>query len=265
MAIVIKEEYNLAHWLSSLSRETGVLRIVMIVEAVAALLLLIAGFGLLVLHGSKTLVIIAGVGIFFAAGHWVKLYENYKTTRNVSAGRIGELHISDKFENGLDDNHYIINDIDLRFGRIKSQIDHMIIGPKGIFVIETKSWAGHLRGNETDNTWKQAKYDKQGKEVEIDLKNPIVQNKRHLETVELLLQASGIDWPDVFSVIILTRRDTEFDIDSITPVLRPDDAVEYAARMQPSRVYTGKEIAEAVETFMPGCRIDRHYKGVEEH
>jgi hypothetical protein len=265
LAIVIKEEHNLATWLSSLSRETGVLRIVMIVEAAVALLLLITGIVLLVLHGSKTILIIAGVAVFFAAGHWMKLYENYKTTRNVSAGRRGELHISDKFEKGLDDDHYIINDIDLRFGRIKSQIDHMIIGPKGIFVIETKSWAGHLCGNETDNTWKQTKFDKQGKEIKIDLKNPIVQNKQHMETVELLLQAAGIEWPDVFSVVILTRRDTEFDIDSVTPVLRPDDAVEYAARLQPSRVYSGKEIADTVEAFMPGCRIDRHYKGVEEH
>jgi len=264
MAIVIKEEHNLTNWLSSLTRETGVLRVVMFVEVAVAVLLLIAGIIMLLMQGNKAPLIFAGVVIFFAAGHWFKLYENYKTARNVNAGRRGEIHISDAFERGLDDNHYVINDIDLRFGRIKSQIDHLVIGPRGIFVIETKSWAGHLSGNETDYTWVQTKFDKKGKQVRIELKSPIIQNLRHVNTAKSLLQASGIDWPDIFSVIVLTRRSTEFDVDSVTPVLRPIDAVDYAARMQPSRLYSGSEIANVVEVFMPGCRIDKHHKGVEE-
>jgi hypothetical protein len=264
MAIVIKEEHNLSNWLASLTRETGVLRIVMIVEVALAVLLLGAGIIILLLNGSKAVLILAGVFVFLAAGHWMKLFENYKTSRNVNAGRKGEIRISDAFEKGLDDNHYIINDIDLRFGRIKAQIDHLILGPRGIFVIETKSWAGHLSGNETDYTWVQTKIDKKGKEVRIELKSPIIQNLRHVTTAESLLRASGIDWPDVYSVIVLTRRSTEFDIDSVTPVLRPADAVDYAARMQPSRIYTGSDIADAVEVFMPGCRIDQYHKGVEE-
>jgi hypothetical protein len=264
MAIVIKEEHNLTNWLSSLTRETGVLRIVMFVEVAVALLLLIAGIIILFMRGSKAVLIFAAVAIFLAASHWVKLFENYKTARNVNAGRKGEIRISDAFERGLDDNNYLINDVDLRFGRIKSQIDHMIVGPRGIFVVETKSWAGHLAGNETDYTWIQTKFDKKGKQVRLELKSPILQNLRHLKTAESLLKASNIDWPDIFSVIVLTRRNTEFDVDSVTPVLRPADAVDFAARMQPSRIYTGTEIANAVEVFMPGCRIDKHYKGVEE-
>ncbi len=252
MAHILKEEHNLGNWLSSVSRETHVLKSVMMIEAVLAPLLLIAGIVLFFLTGGKGVLIAGGIALFLAAGHWMKLYENYRTARNVRSGREGEMLIANAFRDGLDDSWYIINDIDLRFGRMKSQIDHIIIGPNGLFVLETKSWAGHLTGTEKDPTWRQRKTGRNGKIIDHDLKSPILQNLRHCETVSALIQAARLDWPDIYSVIVLTRNDTHADITAVTPVVHPAGAVEYVAAKKPTRTYGLHEIAAAIAVLLPG-------------
>lgn len=44
----------------------------------------------------------------------------------------------------LSDDFYIINDISINF-KIEVQIDHVVVGPTGIFAIETKSMGGNLK------------------------------------------------------------------------------------------------------------------------
>lgn len=68
-------------------------------------------------------------------------------------GAIGEQKVVKTLEN-LSDDYYLINDFNVAFSPaiyhkqeneyIKSvQIDHILIGPSGIFIIETKNWSDH--------------------------------------------------------------------------------------------------------------------------
>ena len=66
-------------------------------------------------------------------------------------GAVGELQAV-KALSSLDDSYYIINDLQLKFNppiydkrnndRIYSiQVDHVVVGPTGVFIIETKNWS----------------------------------------------------------------------------------------------------------------------------
>jgi len=62
--------------------------------------------------------------------------------RNVRKGRLGERLVVDLLR-GLPDDYWLVNDITL--GLAHGNIDHVLIGPCGVVVIETKRLAGTIR------------------------------------------------------------------------------------------------------------------------
>lgn len=87
-----------------------------------------------------------------------------------------------------------------------SQIDHVLLTPNGIFVIETKNYAGKLVGSKSDKHWDVNK--------KYKIMNPFRQNYGHVQTIKRVLQLSGDN--SIFSVISFTRR----AVFSIDPELR---------------------------------------------
>jgi hypothetical protein len=64
-----------------------------------------------------------------------------------------------------------------------TQIDHLIVSPYGLFVIETKMMNGWIFGSEQDSQWTQKFYKKS-----FRFQNPLRQNHRHLCCLEECLQ-----------------------------------------------------------------------------
>ena len=62
--------------------------------------------------------------------------------RNVRKGRLGERLVVDLLS-GLPDDYWLVNDVTL--GLARGNIDHVLIGPCGVVVIETKRLAGTIR------------------------------------------------------------------------------------------------------------------------
>src|SRR2546427_9915187 len=62
--------------------------------------------------------------------------------RNVRTGRLGERLVTDLL-GGLPDDYWLVNDVTL--GLAHGSIDHVLIGPCGVGVIETKRFAGNIR------------------------------------------------------------------------------------------------------------------------
>lgn len=61
---------------------------------------------------------------------------------SVRKGRLGERLVIDLLKR-LPDDYWLINDVTLEGGR--GNIDHVLVGPCGVVVIETKRLAGHIR------------------------------------------------------------------------------------------------------------------------
>ena len=92
-----------------------------------------------------------------------------------SRGDKGEAKVIELL-NQIKDYKYIINNFTLINPKNKSthQIDHILIHPHGIFVIETKNYYGTIIGSNNGELWHK---NINGKDIVIA--NPIAQNKSH--------------------------------------------------------------------------------------
>ena len=102
----------------------------------------------------------------------------------LSPGKIGELRVS-RIISRLPDEYNVFNDVYLMVNGHSSQIDHVIISPYGIFVIETKNYSGTIYGSENAENWTQ--YLNRNRYA---FRNPIKQNKSHVWAVKNTLHIS---------------------------------------------------------------------------
>lgn len=101
-------------------------------------------------------------------------------------------------EEGILINDYLIDD---EYGK-SHQIDHILLSPKGIFVIETKNYSGRIYGSENSKEWTQSL--KFGR-VKNKIYNPIKQNKTHVFMIKKVL---GSDYY-VDSLVIFVQGNIE--------------------------------------------------------
>jgi F420-0:gamma-glutamyl ligase-like protein len=78
-----------------------------------------------------------------------------------------------------------------------SQIDHVIVFPGGLAVIETKNWSGQIYGQGNGKQWtvirRRRKYLRE---------NPIMQNREHIVTLRHVLG----DSVPMYNIIVFNRR-----------------------------------------------------------
>jgi restriction system protein len=79
-------------------------------------------------------------------------------------------------------NFHLLNNVTISFQDGTTQIDHILISTKGIFVIETKHYSGWIFGSEKSNQWTQVIY-----RIKNRFQNPIHQNYRHVKAIQQLL------------------------------------------------------------------------------
>jgi len=78
----------------------------------------------------------------------VPLAAFYYYTRNYrvyNAGWAGEKQVTGLLSSKLSDDYLLLNDLYLRTGG--GDIDHVVLGPNGVFVLETKNWSGDIACN----------------------------------------------------------------------------------------------------------------------
>ena len=125
------------------------------------------------------LLIMTGIGFaggFFAA----KKYQDKKY-----AVHIGEQIVNDVLQVSLSDDDYALLSnvtlpiVDLDGNKGTSQVDHILISTRGVFVIETKHYRGSIVGTEDSYEWFQyTQFDK------YTFQNPIRQNRSHIFAIE---------------------------------------------------------------------------------
>lgn len=128
---------------------------------------------------------------------WLSVYLNSSTMR----GKLGEGKVRRVIGSTVAKKQYVINDLILAHGEMTSQIDHVVINSRGIFVIETKNYSGRIYGTESQREWTQVlAYGK----VKNKLYNPLKQNATHIYNVKRLVG----NLP-VHSLIVFVQNNTE--------------------------------------------------------
>ena len=101
----------------------------------------------------------------------------------------GENKVKKKLGNSISNQKYVLNDIIIKEGENTSQIDHVVINKFGIFVIETKNYAGQIYGNDYDQEWTQVlQYGK----VKNKFYSPVKQNLTHINRIKSIVNMDNV-------------------------------------------------------------------------
>lgn len=139
-----------------------------------------------------------GIGLFV---FWIakELFEPLSDSiRNFRYGKKGEEEVSGILKDTLDDNYVYIENYTIPNTRI-GDIDGLLIGPKGVIIIEVKSYAGVFRISGED-MFRKLKRDI----YKLYRKSPFKQVIRQRKYLTKFLKEKGID-VQVIAIVVLVR------------------------------------------------------------
>lgn len=138
--------------------------------------------------------------------------KNKEKAKILFAGLEGEKK-SSKLLKKLPNPYYVIPGPRIQVDGQESEMDHIIIGPNGIFVMETKNYNGRIVGSEKDNNLTQYKVGRGGGRYTKTFYNPIKQVNTHVYRLSKLLKKYGYgQW--VQGMVLFTNLKAEVNIKS---------------------------------------------------
>ena len=99
-------------------------------------------------------------------------------------GKYSEKLVNNKIQE-LPEEYVVFNDLLFESNGYSTQIDHIVVSPYGVFVIETKGYKGWILGRENGEYWTQTIY-----KSKHQFYNPIKQNAGHVRFLHHLLKCS---------------------------------------------------------------------------
>ncbi|SFM15032.1 nuclease-related domain-containing protein [Salibacterium qingdaonense] len=133
-------------------------------------------------------------------------------------GELGEFKINIQLDQLPKDYKYL-SDIMIENPKSRtgwSQIDHIVITPYGLIIMETKNYAGEIKGGKQDKHW--------NVNNKFHMMNPFFQNYGHLEAVKSSLDITKDK--KLFSIVSFTRRCT-FKVDPELRDMKADQFIVY--------------------------------------
>lgn len=214
-------------------------------EEIISILLFILGSIIGVLMNIFLGLIIITIAIIHNAG-FLRSFSNY------GSGLEGEKLVTETLSD-LDDKYYLINDVKLSDSY--GNIDHIVLGPNGIFVIETKNYSGELICNGDEWTrhygggltisargrpyWKD--------DIHYDLGSPSKQVKRNSVKLKQFIDSSQIFktplnmW--IEGIIVFTNPSVDLQLTNNTvPVLKIDELCNYIKNKKSKITFSTQEL-----------------------
>ncbi len=126
-------------------------------------------------------------------------------------GRIGESEVKSIIGKTIENEKYVINDLIIENEGKTSQIDHIVINPRGVFVIETKNYSGTIYGSENQQEWTQVlAYGK----VKNKIYNPVKQNATHVYHIRKIIGNLPI-----YPLVVFTQNNTyNINVKTVIPL-----------------------------------------------
>ena len=98
--------------------------------------------------------------------------ESVFTTESKRFGNRGEKMAGSFLEKYLPDDYKIIQNKTITYGKLTREIDNIIVGKTGVFIVEVKNMKGEITGDYEDKKWKKIKTDDYSIEHEKEIDNP---------------------------------------------------------------------------------------------
>ena len=179
--------------------------------------------------------ILEEAGLLISIAPLIGFYFYLRKYRIYSGGWAGEKQVVNLLTSKINDDYYLLNDLYLRNGG--GDIDHIVLGPNGVFVLETKNWSGSISCNGDD--WQRG-----GKRNFSG--SPSRQVKRNAAKIKQIidnnsnLRMLGI-W--VEGIVVFTNRHASLHVNSPTvPILTLSQLPSHILGYRNSRSLSGEQI-----------------------
>ncbi len=136
---------------------------------------------------------ISAAAIMLCAFAYIILGRKYNILLSGLKGEKSLIKTARHFKHSYD----IFLNLPIRYKRNRSEIDMIMVGERGVVIVEVKNHSGVISGSDGDDTWCQSKHYRDGKNTEAEMKNPVKQVSRQRDILKNILRSQGIDvWID---------------------------------------------------------------------
>ncbi len=132
--------------------------------------------------------------------------------------------------------YYIFDDVTLSYNNGTSQIDHIVVSPFGIFVLETKNMKGVIDGNQYKKTWIQFLF-----KSKKSFLNPIHQNETHIRALKRLLK---LEYEFFYNLVVFVDN-IKFKFQQPHGVYFLHEMIEFI-RSQKNTIYSDEEVKKII-------------------
>lgn len=181
----------------------------------------------------------------------------YRSFTADEKGEFGETLVANELRTISDMNFVMLNDIIVVTDGNSHQIDHVVINRYGVFVIETKNYAGKIYGNKDARMWR-VYYDN-GDDCEFY--NPVQQNLSHCNSVKRIVGNVPI-----YSAIVFVRNNViKTDAANVIPLSR----LKYFVTQPRDTELTEEQVALCAEKLRKNqnenaVSIEEHVSSIKE-
>ena len=206
-------------------------------------------FGLIFLVSSLQALLTLSMNIFVVVGFLVSLvpliafYYFLRKYRIYRGGWEGEKRVIKLLSSKLSDDYILLNDLYLRGGG--GDIDHVVLGPNGIFVLETKNWNGNISCN--GDLWQRAgKQNFKG--------SPSRQVKRNASTIKHIIDsAQAFRSLNIFveGIVVFTNNHATLHINNPTvAVVKLQELPNHITTYRRSNNYSRQQLEEIAKEIL---------------
>jgi hypothetical protein len=170
-------------------------------------------------------------------------------------GLDGERQVSAVLARELPDDYVLINGLALPYGA--GDVDHVVLGPTGVFVLETKTMAGRIVCN-PDGTWHRTKFGRGGTAYDGYIGNPGQQVQRNILTTRNALRRRlpalfGTSPLWIEGLVVFPHPETQLEADqSRVPALRLEQVVDAIQHHTPRRPLSPAEVDDLLAALLGG-------------
>jgi hypothetical protein len=168
-------------------------------------------------------------------------------------GMSGERHVGQVLARELPDAYVLING--LKLARGAGDIDHVVVGPTGVFLIETKTMAGRILC-QSDGTWSRMRIGRGGTAYPAYIGDPAAQVLRNIFATRECLRRRN---PGLFrrtplwidGLVVFPHPKTDLDVEqSRIPAVRLEAAAAHICLRVPPRGLNPHEVNAVVDTLL---------------
>lgn len=147
-----------------------------------------------------------GFGIAGSLGKWEE-----KRAKVLRAGLAGE-NQSLSVLSSLPDDYIVIPNVEINVPSAgRTELDQVVIGPGGLFIVETKNYHGILKGKAEDEKLQKIKISPAGETYTDYVKNPVRQIKRQIHILKQYLGQRGLH-PYINGIVYLVHPDVTWKV-----------------------------------------------------